>query len=130
MCNLFPVLAVYSLWALVDGRISIGAAVVMGMILGIVVDDTIYLLSTFRRSGVADAGAAAANALVRVGPALVITTITLVAGLSVGLLSEFGPIRNMSILSVTIIAVALGTDLLLLPALLRTAATRIRVQAA
>lgn len=130
VCNLFPVLAVYSLWALVDGRISIGAAVVMGMILGIVVDDTIYLLSTFRRSGVADAGAAAANALVRVGPALVITTITLVAGLSVGLLSEFGPIRNMSILSVTIIAVALGTDLLLLPALLRTAATRIRVQAA
>lgn len=126
VCNLFPVLAIYSLWALADGRISIGAAVVMGMILGIVVDDTIYLLSTFRKSAAADASGAIVNAIERVGPALVITTITLVAGLSVGMLSDFGPIRNMSTLSVAIIAVALATDLFLLPALLRMVGARTR----
>lgn len=118
-CNLFPVLAVYSLWALVDGRISIGAAVVMGMILGIVVDDTIYLLSTYRKSAACrDVEDGIRSAMQRVGPALIITTVTLVAGLSVGMLSDFGPIWNMSALSVAIIAIALATDLTLLPALL------------
>jgi predicted RND superfamily exporter protein len=54
----------------------------------------------------------------RIGPALVVTTVTLVSGLSLGLLSEFGPVWKMSALSVMIIGTALVVDLLLLPALL------------
>ena len=90
----------------------------MGMILGIVLDDTIYLLTTHRRGLQRDLDDPTAYALRRVAPALVVTTITLVSGLSLGLLSDFGPIRNMSLLSVMIIAAALVVDLLLLPALL------------
>ena len=50
VCNGLPVLLVYSVWAVLDGHISLGAAVVMGMILGIVVDDTVYLLTAERRA--------------------------------------------------------------------------------
>jgi len=118
VCNILPVLLVYSVWAVTNGRISIGAAVVMGMILGIVIDDTIYLLSTYRRGQIARIDSPASQAVKRVGPALVITTVTLVGGLSLGLLSDFGPIWSMSALSVTIIGLALIIDLVLLPAML------------
>jgi len=90
----------------------------MGMILGIVIDDTIYLLSTLRRGQIARIDSPASEAVKRVGPALVITTATLVAGLSLGLLSDFGPIWSMSALSITVIGLALIIDLVLLPAML------------
>ena len=118
ICNLLPVLLVFSVWAVVNGRISLGAAVVMGMVLGIVLDDTIYLLATYRRGFGRKLADPIGYALRRVGPALIVTTLTLVSGLSLGLLSDFGPIWSMSLLSVTIIGTALVVDLLLLPALL------------
>lgn len=124
VCNLLPLLLVYSVWAVLNGQISIGAAVVMGMILGVVLDDTIYLLATYRdavRCKIADAVQYAIN---RVGPALIVTTVTLVSGLSLGMLSDFGPIWSMSALSTTIIGAALLVDLLLLPALLLTVDAR------
>jgi predicted RND superfamily exporter protein len=124
VCNILPVLLVYAVWAVVNGQISIGAAVVMGMVLGIVLDDTIYLLATYRRGLQRCPDDPIAYALRHVGPALIVTTITLVAGLSLGLLSEFGPIWSMSVLSVTIISAALVVDLLLLPALLPSVGSR------
>jgi predicted RND superfamily exporter protein len=120
VCNLLPLILAYSAWALFDGQISIGAAVVTGMILGIVLDDTIYLLATYRHAVKQKINDAVQYAMRRVGPALVVTTITLVSGLSLGLLSDFGPVWSMSVLSIIVIAVALLVDLLLLPALLLT----------
>ena len=118
VCNMLPVLLVYSVWAVANGQISIGASIVMGMILGIVVDDTIYLLTSYRRHRLAGENSPVLQSLRDVGPAIVITTSTLAVGLSVGLVSDFGPIRDMSALSVAIISVALLIDALLLPALL------------
>jgi hypothetical protein len=96
----------------------------MGMILGVVLDDTIYLLATYRHAVRRKMVDAIQYAIRRVGPALIVTTVTLVCGLSLGLLSDFGPIWNMSALSVMIIGVALLVDLLLLPALLMTVNAR------
>ena len=123
ICNLLPVLLVFSVWAVANGRISIGAAVVLGMVLGIVLDDTIYLLATYRRAQRRKLVDPVGYALRRVGPALIVTTLTLVSGLSLGLLSDFGPIWSMSLLSAAIIGTALVVDLLLLPALLPAART-------
>ena len=53
-----------------------------------------------------------------VAPAVIITSITLIIGLLIGLLSDFSPISDMSILSSAIIFIALTTDVILLPALL------------
>lgn len=118
VCNILPVLLVYSLWAVFKGRISLGAAVVMGMIIGIVIDDTIYLLTTYRRALAKHIADPVGHALRRIGPALIVTSITLVSSLSLGLLSDFEPIWSMSALSVAIIGLALLVDLLLLPAML------------
>lgn len=118
--NAFPILAAYAIWSLTDGYISMGGAVVLGMILGIVVDDTLYLLAAWRRALAAGLPAPGEYAVTTVGPALIITSLTLCAGLATGLLSEFAPITAMSTLSVAVIAIALLTDLLVLPALLNT----------
>ncbi len=53
-----------------------------------------------------------------IGPALLISSISLVAGLAVGLLSDFRPIWELSLLSIAIIFTAMVIDLLVLPALL------------
>ena len=91
----------------------------MGMILGVVVDDTIYLLAKYASACRRGDDDPIAQSLRQVGPALMITTITLCVGLSVGWLSNFGPILTMSTLSVGIILLALITDLLILPSLLK-----------
>ena len=44
ICNLFPVVTVFALWSLIGGYISLGSAMVMGMIMGIIVDDTLHML--------------------------------------------------------------------------------------
>lgn len=119
VCNVVPVLAAYALWALVDGNIALGGAVVLGMILGIIVDDTIYLLARYQRLNQTQSDMVVPAVLNQVGPALIITTMTLSIGLLIGLLSDFAPILSMSSLSVSIILIALATDLLVLPALLQ-----------
>lgn len=119
VCNVVPVLVAYALWALVDGNIALGGAVVLGMILGIIVDDTIYLLARYRRLQQTQSDMLIPAVLNQVGPALIITTMTISMGLLIGLLSDFAPILAMSSLSVSIILVALATDLLVLPALLQ-----------
>ncbi len=120
ICNFLPVLFAFSVWAVLNGHISIGAAVVIGMVLGILLDDTVYLLATYHRALRRRLVDPIGEALHRVGPALIVTTVTLVAGLSLGMLSDFGQIWSMSALSISIIATALVVDLLLLPALLPT----------
>jgi predicted RND superfamily exporter protein len=123
-CNILPILLVYSVWAVVYGNISIGAAIVMGMVLGIVLDDTIYLLTAYRRGVRRELANPVSSALRTVGPALIATSVALCAGLSLGLLSEFGPVWSMSVLSIAIIATALVVDLVLLPALLPASRSR------
>jgi len=118
VCNLFPIIFVYGIWALVGGTLSLGAAVVMGMVLGIVIDDTVYLLAAFQRRRQRASASAVEDGVKTVGPALLVTTLTLVTGLGIGLSSDFGPIWSMAILSIAIISVALLADFLLMPALL------------
>ena len=117
--NVFPVASVYAVWALAGGHISMGGAVVIGMILGVIVDDTLYLLTHYRRATDSGSADAVADAVKEVGPALAITTVTLCAGLAAGLNSDFTPIATMSLLSIAIIAIALATDLLALPAFIQ-----------
>ncbi|MEM7467786.1 MAG: MMPL family transporter [Pseudomonadota bacterium] len=114
LCNLFPIVAVYALWALVDGTVSIGGAVVIGMILGIVVDDTLYLMTSYRRAKLSGSKEPVTDAIAEVGPALLITSITLFVGLATGLLSDFRPINVMSGLSMAIIILAVFIDVVLL----------------
>ena len=119
VCNLFPVIFVFAAWALVGGYISLGSAMVMGMIMGIIVDDTLHLLLKFPQETKSVDVSPIMSLYETVCPAIVITSVTLAAGLFVGVFSDFRPIYELSLLSLSIILVAMLADLLLLPALMQ-----------
>ena len=118
VCNLLPLVLVYALWFAFGGYISLGAAVVLGMIMGVIVDDTLHLLCKYRR--LADQGDhdPVLELSRRVLPAVTITSLTLAVGLSIGMLSDFRPLRELSLLSAAVILAAWLVDALVLPAVL------------
>ncbi len=121
--NLVPAGMGFGIWALVSGEVGLGLSVVTGMTLGIVVDDTIHFLSKYlraRREQGLSSTAAVRYAFVRVGDALWITSVVLMAGFLVLTLSSFRLNADMGLLTAIVIGLALAADFLLLPSLLIT----------
>ncbi|KEQ16215.1 efflux RND transporter permease subunit [Endozoicomonas numazuensis] len=117
--NFFPVLLVYGFWSATGGPISLGCAVVIGMIMGVIVDDTLHVLIKYqRRRKVAGADNALNIVWQSVMPAVWVSSLILMVALTVGLLSDFRPIAELSFLSIATLLAALLTDLIVLPALL------------
>ena len=125
--NLVPTLMAFGLWAVVDGTINVGVAAVMGLTLGIVVDDTVHFLSKYqhaRQHLALSRPAAISYTLQTIGPALVITSAVLIAGFSILILSQFVINAKMGILTAITVAFALLADCLFLPCLLLVRAHR------
>lgn len=119
--NLLPIAMAFGLWGLIKGEVNVAVSMVVGMVLGIVVDDTVHFLSKYlvaRKEQHLSPEAAVRYAFSSVGVALVVTTLVLVAGFVVLTQSSFGMNSNMGALTAIAIALALLTDLLLLPVLL------------
>ena len=96
-------------------------SIVIGMTLGIVVDDTVHFLSKYlhaRREKNADPAEAVHYAFGNVGSALWITTFVLVAGFTVLAQSSFKLNADMGLLTAITIFVALVVDFFFLPPLL------------
>jgi predicted RND superfamily exporter protein len=119
--NLAPAAMGFGLWGLLNGQVGLGLSIVMGLTLGIVVDDTVHFLSKYlraRREQGLDAGDAVRYAFHTVGIALLVTTVVLIAGFLVLTQSGFKLNSDMGLLTAVTIALALVADFLLLPALL------------
>ncbi|WP_421868291.1 efflux RND transporter permease subunit [Motiliproteus sp.] len=119
--NLAPAAVGFGLWALWDGQVGLGLSVVVGMTLGIVVDDTVHFLSKYlhaRDDKGLDAEQAVKYAFGSVGRALWITTLVLVAGFMMLAQSTFKFNADMGLLTAAIILLALIIDFLFLPPLL------------
>lgn len=119
--NLVPALMAFGLWGIVHGQVNLGLAVVAGMTLGIVVDDTVHFMSKWlhaRRTEGCDAVAAVRYAFAQVGGAMVITSLVLMAGFGVLTLSDFTINAQMGLLTAITIGFALLADMLMLPPLL------------
>jgi len=119
--NLLPAGLAFGIWGLVVGEVNMAAAMVTGMSLGIVVDDTIHFLSKYlraRREKGMHAEAAVRYAFSSVGVAIVVTSIVLLAGFMVLAQSTFAMNSQMALLTSIAIAMALLADFLLLPVLL------------
>ena len=119
--NLAPAGMGFGLWGLLDGQIGLGMSVVMGMTLGIVVDDTVHFLSKYlraRREQGLDAPDAVRYAFHTVGVALVVTTLVLIAGFMVLTQSAFKLNADMGLLTAITIGLALIADFVFLPPLL------------
>jgi len=119
--NLTPAVIGFGLWALWDGQINVGLSLVMGITLGIVVDDSVHFLTKYLRARASQGQSpeqAVRYAFSSVGRALIITTSVLFLGFMCLAQSEFKLNSDMGLLTAVIILVALIVDFLLLPPLL------------
>ena len=118
--NFIPAVMSFGLWGYLVGYVGLASSIVVAIVLGIVVDDTIHFLSKYlksRREGfrAPDAIRASFNT---VGQALWTTTAVLSAGFLVFSTSGFEPSWALGMLVAITILFALLTDFLLLPTLL------------
>lgn len=120
--NLIPALAAFGVWGYFVGQVGIGLAMVSGMTIGIIVDDTVHFLYKYhlaRREQGLEVEAAIAYAYRQVGPAIGFTTIVLVAGfLAITMLAQFRVNSDMATMTSIVLLFALIFDLIALPALL------------
>ena len=119
--NVAPIAVGFGAWALLSGVINVGMAVVFGMTLGIIVDDTVHFVSKYLRAR-REMGKTPEEAVLysfrTVGRALVVTTLVLMAGFAILAQSSFLMNSAMAKITVLIIVLALVIDFLLLPGLL------------
>ena len=119
--NLLPAALAFGFWGLLVGQVNMAVAVVAGMALGVVVDDSVHFLSKYqiaRRELKLSAHDAVISAFNGVGTALVVTTLILTAGFAILAQSTFGVNSNMAMLTGIALVIALIADMTLLPALL------------
>jgi uncharacterized protein len=119
--NFIPALVTFGLWAVFVGEIGIIASMITATSMGLIVDDTVHILSKYRLAkhehglGTHDA---IRFSFSHVGKALWVTTLIMVAGFLVLAFSSYKLNVDMGVLTATAVSVALATDFLLLPALL------------
>jgi predicted RND superfamily exporter protein len=116
--NLLPLIWVFGIWQWLGGGLSLGSAIVMGMMLGIIIDDSLHLLLKVNENQ-PNSLDYIPRILLSVMPAVAFTSLLLFIGFSLGLASDFLPIVELSFLSMLIVFFAFIFDLLLLPILFK-----------
>jgi predicted RND superfamily exporter protein len=118
--NAMPLVCAAAILAAFGGSLEVAGVVTFSICLGIAVDDTVHFLSRFRaeRRGEGPTSAAIERSIRKVGSALVVTTLTLLAGFHVGLFSQIPVMQMFSLLSCVALIAALAADVTVLPALL------------
>ena len=118
--NFIPAIMSFGLWGYLVGHVGIASSVVIAVVFGIVVDDTVHFLSKYlkaRREGLS-APEAVRSAFHTVGHALWTTTAVLSVGFLVFATSGFEVSWALGLLVTITIVFALVADFILLPTLL------------
>ncbi len=115
--NLLPIAGLFGSMGLFGIPLDPATVMVAAIAVGIAVDDTLHLLSSWReRLRAGDNSRGALQGALEVNtPAMVATAMTACAGFLTLGLSSFAPIRYFGLLSAGTVAVAVLADLLLLP---------------
>ncbi|WP_444997771.1 efflux RND transporter permease subunit [Aliikangiella sp. IMCC44359] len=119
--NLAPAAVGFGFWGLFVGEVGLGLSVVMGVTLGIIVDDTVHFLSKYiraRREKNLSPEDAVRYSFASVGKALWVTTAVLIAGFYIMATSSFKVNADMGLLTAITILIALIIDFIFLPPLL------------
>lgn len=119
--NILPVAMAFGVWGLLVSEVGLALSIVASMTLGIVVDDTVHLLSKYlraRREQGLSPEDAVRYAFSTVGSALWVTSLALVAGFIIVAQAGYLPIAQMGWMTALTIMIALIADFLLLPPLL------------
>jgi hypothetical protein len=119
--NVVPAVLAVGTWAILVGEAGFSIAFVASVTLGIIVDDTVHFLSKFNyaRNSNRSSSDAIRYAIEHVGAALISTSVILVAGFAVLMLSGFKLNFVLGALSALTITIALLVDFTFLPAMLR-----------
>lgn len=119
--NSVPAFMAFGVWGLGVGVVNMAAAAVFSISLGIVVDDTVHFISKYRRAREVK-GLSPEEAIYyafdHVGSALIVTTVVLVIGFGLLMMSDFGLNSTAGLLTAITIAIALVFDFLILPPIL------------
>lgn len=119
--NIAPLVITFGIWTLLVGQVGMAAATVSATALGIIVDNTVHMLTKYQRARkengltVQDA---VRYAFDTVGAAVAANALILSLGFSVLALSSFKITAEMGILTAIAILVALFVDFFMLPAIL------------
>ena len=119
--NLLPATMVFGFWALFVGQLDPFVMMLFSISIGLVVDDTVHLLSHYlekRRAGI-DKTDSIDYAIKTAGPALSITTIVLALGTTILIAANTIYFQQAAKLLVPIVVLALLLDLFYLPTILR-----------
>lgn len=119
--NLVPPFIAFGIWGVTKGRVGLALSVVVAMTLGIIVDDTIHFFITYfhaRREKRMNPEQAVRHAFGTVGTAIGITTLVLVSGFVVMMLSHYRMTSEMGLLCTMVIGLALAAEFVLSPTLL------------
>lgn len=119
--NVLPVAMAFGVWGLLVHEVGLALSIVASMTLGIVVDDTVHLLSKYlraRREKGLSAEDAIRYAFSTVGSALWVTSLALIGGFLIVAQAGYLPIAQMGWMTALTIGIALLADFLLLPPLL------------
>ncbi|WP_177408614.1 RND family transporter [Pseudomonas sp. M30-35] len=120
VANLIPALVTLGIWALVNGEVGMAVATVASVTFGVVVDDTIHMLTTYsrlRRAGQSTYEAVELS-FNMVGTGMITMTFSLAAGFACLAFSGFQINAWMGLMASITIVVALLFDLLFIPAIL------------
>ena len=119
--NLFPILGTEA-WLWISGSgLQLTTVIALTIAFGIAVDDTVHFLSHYlhgRREEHRSHEDSVKNTLMRIGGAIVATTIILCAGTAIIMFSELPQVALFGSLFVVTLALAIVGDLFILPALL------------
>lgn len=117
--NVVPLLITGMLLYVLKVPIQLSTSLIFVLVFGIVVDDTIHFLATFKRSPNGTTEEKLHYTIETSGRGMLNTTLTLVAGFSLFLLSGFGGTYYLGLFLCIALIAALITDWLLLPVILR-----------
>lgn len=118
--NVMPCVIVYGGLALIGRPLSVATAMISSVLLGLIVDDTIHLLHSYRELRAKGAGSLASieHVFEHSGRAVAITTVALGVGFSLTMFGRLSTTFEFGAVAAVTIAVAALCDLVLLPAIL------------
>ncbi len=118
--NLIPLVVTAGIMGFLDIPLKPSTALIYGIAFGIAIDNSIHYLAAYRyhrKQGLAIASAVRAS-LRTTGMSIIYTSVVLFVGFGIFIPSAFGSTRALGILTSVTMAMALFSNLLLLPALL------------
>ena len=119
--NVFPILVAIGILCLTNFYFSLSNAFIFAIVFGLIVDDSIHILSSYRFniSRGMDKELAISNSMNITARAVIKTTIVVIVSLLPLLLSEFKSVSQLSIITILSAVIAIVFDLLYLPKLIK-----------